>query len=159
VFGLLGPNGARITEGVTMSPFTDKEIDYLRGQRLGRLATVGGDGSPHIVPVGFRLDAEAQTIEIGGHGLSKSKKWRDLQANPRAAFAVDDLASVNPWTPRGIEIRGRAELHAEGGEQRFGSGGWDSAWFTIVPQRIISWGIEGPAFSQAGRSARTVATP
>ena len=56
-----------------MSPFTEKEIEYLRGQRLGRLATVGGGGSPHIVPVGFRLDAEAGAIEIGGHGLSKSK--------------------------------------------------------------------------------------
>ena len=148
-----------MSKEVTMSPFTEKEIEYLHGQRLGRLATVDSGGSPHIVPVGFRLDAEAQTIEIGGHGLSKSKKWRDLQANSRAAFAVDDLASVNPWTPRGIEIRGRAELHAKGGEQRFGGGGWDSAWFTIVPQRIISWGIEGPAFSETGRSARTVTTP
>ena len=141
-----------------MSPFTEKEIDYLRGQRLGRLATAGGGGSPHIVPVGFRLDAEAGTIEIGGHGLSKSKKWRDLQANPRVAFVVDDLASVDPWTPRGIEIRGRAELHEEGGEQRFGGPGWDSAWFSVVPQRIVSWGIEGPAFSAEGRSARSVET-
>jgi pyridoxamine 5'-phosphate oxidase family protein len=141
-----------------MSPFTEKEIEYLRGQRLGRLATASG-GSPHIVPVGFRLDAEAGTIEIGGHGLSKSKKWRDLQANPRVAFAVDDLASVDPWTPRGIEIRGRAELHDKGGEQRFGGGGWDSAWFSVVPLRIVSWGIEGPAFSAEGRSARSVETP
>ncbi len=141
-----------------MSPFTEKEIEYLRGQRLGRLATAGGDGAPHIVPVGFRLDAEAGTIEIGGHGLSKSKKWRDLQANTRVAFAVDDLASVDPWTPRGIEIRGRAELHQEGGE-RFGPGGWDSAWFSVVPRRIVSWGIEGPAFSEAGRSARSVGEP
>jgi pyridoxamine 5'-phosphate oxidase family protein len=142
-----------------MNPFTEKEIEYLRGQRLGRLATASGGGSPHIVPVGFRLDAEAGTIEIGGHGLSKSKKWRDLQANPRVAFVVDDLASVDPWTPRGIEIRGHAELHEKGGEQRFGGGGWDSAWFSVVPQRIVSWGIEGPAFSQEGRSARSVETP
>jgi len=141
-----------------MNPFTEKEIEYLRGQRLGRLATVSGN-SPHIVPVGFRLDDEAATIEIGGHGLSKSKKWRDLQANPLVAFVVDDLASVNPWTPRGIEIRGHAELHDEGGEQRFGGGGWDSAWFSVVPQRIVSWGIEGPAFSAEGRSARSVETP
>jgi pyridoxamine 5'-phosphate oxidase family protein len=141
-----------------MSPFTDKEIEYLRGQRLGRLATTGGGGAPHIVPVGFRLDAQAATIEIGGYGLRRSKKWRDLQANPHVAFAVDDLASVDPWTPRGIEIRGRAELHHEGGEERFG-GGWDSVWFSIVPQRIISWGIEGPPFSEAGRSARSVASP
>jgi hypothetical protein len=42
--------------------------------------------------------------EEAARGLSKSKKWRDLQANPKAAFVVDDLESVNPWTPGGIEI-------------------------------------------------------
>src|SRR5437016_5051970 len=136
-----------------MSPFTDKELEYLRGQRLGRVATAGTDAAPHVAPVGFRLNAEDRAIEIGGHGLSKSKKWRDLKANPQVAFVVDDLESMDPWTPRGIEIRGRAELHDQGGEQRFGAGGWDSAWFTVVPQRIISWGIEGPPFSEAGRSA------
>jgi pyridoxamine 5'-phosphate oxidase family protein len=60
---------------------------------------------------------------------------------------VDDLASVDPWTPRGIEIRGRAELHHEGGEQRLGGAGW----FAVVPQRMTSRGIEGPAISEAGR--------
>jgi pyridoxamine 5'-phosphate oxidase family protein len=140
-----------------MSPFTEKEIEYLRGQRLGRLATVGHEGSPHVVPVGFRLDGESEAIEIGGHAFSSSKKWRDLQANPRVAFVVDDLESVNPWTPRGLEVRGRAELHEEGGE-RFGSG-WGSAWIRIVPGRIVSWGIERPAFSAAGRSARSVGEP
>ena len=29
--------------------FTDSELDYLAGQRLGRIATVGGDGQPHVV--------------------------------------------------------------------------------------------------------------
>jgi pyridoxamine 5'-phosphate oxidase family protein len=142
-----------------MSPFTEKEIEYLRGQPLGRLATVGSGGAPHVVPVGFRLDGENGTIDIGGHGMRGSKKWRDLLANPRVAFAVDDLASVDPWTPRGIEIRGRADLQDEGGEQRFGDG-WDSAWLRIVPQRITSWGIEGPAFTEAGRrSTRSAANP
>ena len=141
-----------------MSPFTDKEIEYLRGQRLGRMATTGSNGAPHVAPVGFRLDPAAEAIQIGGHGLSKSKKWRDLQANPKIAFVVDDLASTDPWTPRGIEIRGSAELHHEGGEQHFGVG-WDSAWIVVVPHRIISWGIEGPAFSEAGRlSARSATT-
>ena len=138
-----------------MSAFTEKEIEYLRGQRLGRIATVGRHGSPHVVPVGFRLGTDAETIEIGGHGLSRSKKWRDLQANPRIAFVVDDLVSVNPWTARGMEVRDRAELNEEGGHERFG-GGWDNVWIRIVPERIISWGIEGPAFSEAGRSARSV---
>jgi pyridoxamine 5'-phosphate oxidase family protein len=139
-----------------MSLFTEKEIEYLRSQRLGRVATSGAAAAPHVAPVGFRLNTEDGTIEIGGHGLSNSKKWRDLQANQKVAFVVDDLESVNPWTPRGIEIRGRADLHDQGGEERFGSGGWDSAWFAVVPQRIISWGIEAPPFSEAGRSARSV---
>lgn len=141
-----------------MSLFTEKELEYLRGQPLGRLATVGPDGSPHVVPVGFRLDAEAEAIEIGGGALSSTKKWRDLQANSRAAFVVDDLESVNPWTPRGLEVRGRAELHDEGGES-FGAG-WGSAWIRILPQRIMSWGIEGHAFTDTGRrSARSVGEP
>jgi pyridoxamine 5'-phosphate oxidase family protein len=138
-----------------MSIFTDKETEYLRGQRLGRLATAGSDGSPHVVPVGFRLSPESDAIEVGGHAFKGSKKWRDLSASPRVAFVVDDLERVDPWTPRGIEIRGRAELHEEGGES-FGSG-WDAAWIRILPQRIVAWGIEGHAFSPAGRSnARSV---
>ncbi|HKW73040.1 MAG TPA: PPOX class F420-dependent oxidoreductase [Candidatus Dormibacteraeota bacterium] len=141
-----------------MSAFTEREIDYLRGQRLARIATVGGDGAPHVVPVGFRLDVDAETIEIGGHGLRRSKKWRDLQGNPRIAFVVDDLVSTTPWTPRGIEVRGRAELNEEGGPERFGRGGWDNVWIRIVPERIVSWGINGPAFSDAGRSVRSVGT-
>ena len=139
-----------------MSTFTEKEIEYLRGQRLGRLATVGPDGSPHVVPVGFRLGPEDDAIEIGGHGLRGSKKWRDRGADSRVAFVIDDLERVNPWTPRGLEVRGRAELHEEGGES-FGPG-WGAAWIRILPRRIVSWGIEGHAFSSdAGRrSARSV---
>ena len=142
-----------------MSAFTEKEIEYLRGQRLGRMATVGSDGAPHVVPVGFRLAADGESIEIGGHGLSKSKKWRDLYSNPRIAIVVDDLVSMSPWTPRGIEVRGRAEMHEEGGSDKFSGGGWDTVWIRVLPKRIVSWGIEGPAFSPAGHSARSVGKP
>jgi PPOX class F420-dependent enzyme/OxyR family protein len=83
-----------------MSPFTDKEIDYLRGQPLGRMATTGRNGAPHVAPVGFRLGPGAETIDVGGHGMSNSMKWRDLEANPKIAFVVDDLVSTDPWTPR-----------------------------------------------------------
>jgi pyridoxamine 5'-phosphate oxidase family protein len=137
-----------------METFTANEIDYLASQRLGRIATVGPDGSPHLVPVGFRLDVEHGMIEVGGHSLSGTKKFRDLRANAKVAFVIDDLASVDPWTPRGVEVRGRAELHETGGE-RFGRG-WDAAWIQIVPERIISWGIDAPPFSGAGLNARSV---
>ncbi len=140
-----------------MSYFSEKETDYLRGQLLGRIATIGSDGTPHVVPVGFRLSDDGEAIEVGGHGMGASKKWRDLQANPQIALVVDDLQSVNPWTPRGIEVRGRAELHSEGGE-KFGSG-WDAAWIRIVPRRIVSWGVDAQAFSAGSRSARSVGEP
>jgi pyridoxamine 5'-phosphate oxidase family protein len=137
-----------------MAAFSDKELAYLRGQRLGRLATATMGGAPHVVPVGFRVSADGEAIEVGGHGFAQSKKYRDMRANPQVAIVIDDLASVTPWTPRGIEVRGTAELHDAGGE-RFGPG-WDAAWVRIVPGRIISWGVEAPPFAEGSRRARTV---
>jgi len=124
-----------------MSVFTPAEIAYLQGQRLGRIATVGPSGQPHAVPVGFRYNAGEDTIDIRGHGFGKSKKFRDAQANPRVAFVVDDLASVSPWRPRGIEIRGVAEVLASGGDA-FGRG-YDPQIFRVRSRRIVSWGLEG----------------
>jgi pyridoxamine 5'-phosphate oxidase family protein len=135
--------------------FTEKELEYLRGQRLARIATAGAGGQPHVVPVGFRVSEDGTAIEVGGHGFAKSKKYRDLRDNPRVAIVIDDLQSVNPWTPRGIEIRGRAELQDSGGEKKFGPG-WDASWVRIAPERVTSWGIEAPAFTEGSRSARTI---
>jgi len=67
-----------------MTTFTDKESEYLRGQRLGLLATVDAHGHPHVVPVGFRVAEDGTAIEVGGHNLAQSKKWRDIQANPQS---------------------------------------------------------------------------
>lgn len=36
--------------------FTAEELAYLRSQPLGRIATVGADGQPDVVPVGFEYD-------------------------------------------------------------------------------------------------------
>jgi pyridoxamine 5'-phosphate oxidase family protein len=135
-----------------MSVFTDAEIAYLRSQRLGRLATADPDGQPHVVPVAFRYNPELDTIDIGGHNFAKRKKYRDVQRNPRVAFVVDDLASVAPWRPRMIEIRGTAEVLATGGEQI--GPGFDPEMFRIRPARIVSIGIEGG--ENFGRNARSV---
>ena len=77
-----------------MSVFTAREIEYLQGQPLGRLATAGSDGQPHVVPVSFKYNPESDAIEIGGHEFAKRKKFRDIRDNPKVAFVVDDLASV-----------------------------------------------------------------
>ena len=50
----------------------------------------------------------SQRLDIEGHGVGRTKKFRDAQANPRVAFIVDDLASVSRWRPRAVEVRGVA---------------------------------------------------
>jgi PPOX class F420-dependent enzyme/OxyR family protein len=123
-----------------MGAFTPAEIAYLQSQRLGRIATVGSDGQPHVVPVGFRYNPEHDTIDIGGHDFAKRKKFRDVQQNPHVAFVVDDVVSVSPWRVRGIEIRGEAGILETGGKSVIP--GFDAEMFRIRPTRVISWGLE-----------------
>ena len=132
-----------------MSVFTDEEIEYLNSQLLGRLATVGSDGQPHVVAVSFRYNAVLDTIDIGGHDFARRKKYQDVQRNPRVALIVDDLQSVNPWRPQGIEVRGEAEVLESGGEAL--GPGFAPEMFRILPRRIVSWGIMGNMIP-AGRS-------
>ena len=132
-----------------MSAFTEKEIEYLREQRLGRLATVNARGEPHVVPVAFRYNREADAVDIGGHNFAKSKKYRDARASGRVAFVVDDVV-FEPWKARGVEIRGRAEIHEEGGGEI--GPGFEPEMIRIHPERIVSWGIDSDAFSANSRS-------
>ena len=120
-----------------MSRFTEAEIEYMGSQRLGRLATVNAAGEPHVVPTSFRYNAELDVVDVGGHGMNSSKKFRDILHNPNVAFVVDDV--LPPWRPRFLEIRGRAEQVFEGGE-KFGSG-FASEMIRIFPRRIISFGL------------------
>ncbi|HXZ99010.1 MAG TPA: PPOX class F420-dependent oxidoreductase [Candidatus Binatia bacterium] len=132
-----------------MSVFTEPEIAYLRGQRLGRLATAGADHQPHVMPVAFRYNPDTDTIDIGGHGgFASRKKWRDVESSHRAAIVIDDV--LPPWKPRGVEIRGTAETLTEGGQSVQAS--FDPELIRIHPRRIYSWGIEGNPVS-GGRSA------
>ncbi|WP_326820782.1 PPOX class F420-dependent oxidoreductase [Streptosporangium sp. NBC_01756] len=113
-----------------MSIFTNLELAYLHGERLlGRLATVGPDGMPHVAPVGWSLDGAGLVIEISGRNFGRSKKFRDVARTGRAALVVDDV--LPPWRPRGVEVRGRAEA-VPGAQARI----------LLYPTRIVSWGLE-----------------
>lgn len=133
-----------------MSHFTDAEIVYLRSQRLARLATIGADGQPHVVPVGFRYNAEHDTIDIGGRGFGGSKKLRDARRNAKVAVVIDDLPSDTTWSVRGVEVRGEAEVLEAGGEQI--RPGFDPQMIRIQLRRIISWGVESEPTRPNARS-------
>lgn len=123
-----------------MTQLTSAQIGYLADQRLGRLATTGSDHKPHVVPTSYRYNAELGVIDVGGHHVATTKKYRDVQANPWAAIVIDDLLSVNPWKPRMLEIRGPAEAIASGGSDL--GPGFGEAFIRIHPEKINSFGID-----------------
>jgi pyridoxamine 5'-phosphate oxidase family protein len=123
-----------------VSVFNETELQYLTGGRqLGRIATVGADGTPHVVPVGWIYNAASETIDVGGRELEATKKFRDVARTGRASIVIDDLESTDPWRPRGVEVRGRGEAIE-----------LPTPLIRIHPERIVSWGL-----GQA-RSARSV---
>jgi pyridoxamine 5'-phosphate oxidase family protein len=122
-----------------METLTEAQIVYLGSQLLGRLATSGADHKPHVVPTSFRYNADLGTIDVGGYHVATTKKYRDVQANESAAIVVDDLVSRDPWTPRMLEIRGRAEAIPTGGAAL--GDGFGDAFIRIHPEKINSFGI------------------
>jgi pyridoxamine 5'-phosphate oxidase family protein len=121
--------------------FTSAELAYLTTQRLGRLATVQPDGTLQVSPVGFRYNDVTGTIDIGGFSMAASRKFRNVAENGRAAFVVDDIASLDPWRVRCLEIRGDAEAVTTPEDAEDGAAG---PIIRVRPRRIISFGIDDP---------------
>jgi pyridoxamine 5'-phosphate oxidase family protein len=131
--------------------FRAAEIAYLQAQTMGRLATVGPDGRPHLTPVTYRFNPDEDCIDIGGVDFASSKKWRDAVANPHVAFLVDD---ASPAGAHAVEVRADAEIHRSGGESinpRFPN--FVPEFLRLRPVRIVSWGLEGEGFEPIGHDA------
>ncbi len=124
-----------------MSRFTPREIEYLQSQRLARLATLGANGDLHVLPLAFRYNPQYDTIDIGGHNFTSSKKYRDALRYGRVALVVDDV--LPPWRPRFVEVRGTVEAFDEGGKNI--NAGFVPGMLRITPTYIISLGINDTA--------------
>ncbi len=98
--------------------FTLGELEFLRSQRIARLATVGPSGWPHVVPVMYAL-GEDGAFEFDVDGI----KLRNLGHEPRAALVVDGMGPK-----RGVAVQGRAELI---GAERA----------RLTPTKKFSWGL------------------
>jgi pyridoxamine 5'-phosphate oxidase family protein len=123
--GLTSKNGAR----GDLVTFTEDEALFLMQGRLARVATASKDGQPHVVPVVYEFDGTA--FYFTGWNLEKSLKFRNLVENKKVAMVVDDLVTVCPWRPRGVELRGVAELGNED----------DRAYVKMTPKVKRSWGF------------------
>jgi pyridoxamine 5'-phosphate oxidase family protein len=126
-----------------MSAFTDAERDYLQTQPLMRFATASIRGKPDVATVIFDLDGD--TVVTGGFDITTTVRYRNINANPRVSTIIDDLASVDPWSPRGLKLIGTATID-DGPPPRF----------RIAPAVIISWGINDSTRGIPKMERRTV---
>jgi pyridoxamine 5'-phosphate oxidase family protein len=117
--------------------FSQKELEFLNAQPLARIATASKGGEPDVAPVGFEFDGEY--FYVGGIDVQNTLKYRNTLKNPRAAIVLDDLRSIDPWTPRGIKVRGAADIVERQG--RFGT----KPYIRIKPEVKWTWGIDEPA--------------
>lgn len=120
-----------------MSVFSAPELEYLSGRRLGRLATIGAGGMPHVVPLGWSYNPALDTIDVTGRDLASTAKFRNVAANCKVALVVDDV--LPPWRPRAVMIRGEAEALDEAAD---GNGEPAGAIIRIHPVQVTSWGLE-----------------
>ena len=112
-----------------MGAFTEAEITYLKSQPLMRFATASPEGKPDVAPVIFELDGD--DIVTAGFNITHTARCRNIQRNPQATLVIDDLATLDPWSPRGVKIIGGASIEEDNGAPRF----------RIKPKVIISWAI------------------
>jgi len=86
-----------------------------------------------VVPVTFEFDGTH--FYFSGWNLKQSLKFKNIRDNGKVALVIDDLASVRPWIPRGIEVRGRAQVLEND----------NGIYVMVTPERKISWGLVPPA--------------
>lgn len=139
--------------GAKISMDVEERDAFLESERTCRVATVGGDGAPHVTPLWFVWDGSALWLT----SIVRSQRWTDLQREPRISVVVD--AGTDFMALRGVEIRGVAEpvgevprtgeplaeldeperLYADkyAGGQVHHDG--RHAWVRIRPDKIVSW--------------------
>jgi PPOX class probable F420-dependent enzyme len=132
---------------------TDERDAFLASARTCRVATVAGDGSPHVTPLWFAWDGGALWLT----SIVRSQRWTDLERDNRVSVVVD--AGDDYMELHGVELRGRAvpvgevprtgepapeldtpeRIYADkyAGGQIFHDG--RHAWLRITPEKVVSW--------------------
>lgn len=131
---------------------TQAEVDVFLDSRPGWivLTTLGRDGYPHAVPIGyFRVGGE---IAIGC--VDGTQKVKNVQRNPRVSLTLESGESMSDI--KGVLIQGDArvvndpqqKLHyaREGARRRCvpetelpTESRPTSAYIVVTPRRVISW--------------------
>lgn len=129
--------------------FSERQRRFISEARIGRLATVRRDGSPHIAPVWYRFEDGAFLV-LTERG---SQKHRNVEREPRVAFCIDDeRPPYHTVIVRGlvavVEAPGEAwrealAIHYLGEEagRRYARENPDTnnVMLRIVPEKVVGW--------------------
>jgi pyridoxamine 5'-phosphate oxidase family protein len=130
--------------------FTEEELAYLRSQPLARVATVGGDGQPDVVPLAFEFDGTYFWVGGSGSSVAATRKFRNVLAGHRkVALVVDDMVSFDPFIARSIRVYGVADDPVE----RVGMVG-PGLYIRITPAVSWSWNMAGEPAGETWYEAR-----
>jgi PPOX class probable F420-dependent enzyme len=106
---------------------TEEARARFRTARVARLATVGDDGVPHLVPVTFALAGEPVAATTGPDTVVTAvdhkpkstmelRRLRNIRSNPRVCLLVDHYD--DDWTRLWwVRADGHAEIADEGRER------------------------------------------
>jgi pyridoxamine 5'-phosphate oxidase family protein len=130
---------------------TDAEQRFLARQPRGHLATIGPDGTPQVKPLGFTWNAALGTIDITGFNMAGSAKYRNIKADPRVAFVVDEVTEASMEGSHFLEIRGAAEAVTG---RASADGHLAAEIIRIRPRRVIAYNVDP---EQPGLQTRDVA--
>jgi pyridoxamine 5'-phosphate oxidase family protein len=123
---------------------SEAEVNYLKTQRLARIASASTNGVPEVSPVGFEYDGKY--FWVGSHSqdiFPRTRRYKNItKGNTNVSIVIDDLVSIDPWRPRGIKVNGTAEVLEHNGI--FGKG----KYIRVSPKVSTSWGIEPPKKGQ-----------
>jgi len=134
-----------------MEKFSQKELEFLKKQQVGRLATVSRDQSPHVTPLCYATDGERLYLNTA----YDSKKAKNIRENPKVSFVVDEFIGWENY--RGVIVNGKAELVVRGKLHQTGRDfiykkypKWQEVYpiqegsdyiLVITPTKIISWNL------------------
>ena len=143
-------------EETGMSVFTDEAALPAERTAKPKLATVGADGMPHVVPTSFRYNPAHDTVDIDGHDFNRRKKYRDALRHPTSRSWSTTLPR-SAVAECGIEVRGEVQVLETGGTElgpgfapeMFGSR--PGARRQLGPRRRKLQPAPGPSSEPAGR--------
>ena len=140
-----------------------KELDaYLAERRAARVATVGPDGTPHVVPLWFVWHGGALFL----NSTLGNPTVEHMLRTGTAAAVIDDGDEYEEL--RGVVLRGRVERLGDTAppdverawSNKYMGGGevpyrrWrNRAWFRLTPVRTASWDFRKIPAAKARRDA------